>query len=135
LLGFFVIVMLGGFYELMPRVMNFELPFPKFVRIQHWFFIGGIVLLVGSLAVAGVVQGFKLADPKIPFADVSGATLTAFRFGTAGQLLLLLGSLLFAANIFAMTAKWKFGLLKTGWKAVNAPLETAALRRDKEVKS
>jgi cytochrome c oxidase cbb3-type subunit 1 len=129
LLGFFAVVMLGGSYELMPRVMGTELPFPKFVRAQHWLFIGGIVLLVGSLAVAGIVQGFKLENPKIPFDEVSSATLIAFRFGTTGQFLLLLGSLLFAANIFAMTAKWKLGLLKTGWTAVNAPLQATEVRR------
>ena len=128
LLGFFAIVMLGGFYELMPRVMGCELPFPKFVRFQHWFFIGGIVLLVGSLAVAGIVQGFKLENPKIPFGEVSSATLVAFRFGTTGQLLLLIGSLMFAANIFVMTAKWKFGLLKCCIAAVKAPLETAEVK-------
>ncbi len=128
LLGFFAIVMLGGFYELMPRVMGCELPYPKFVRFQHWFFIGGLVLLIGSLAIAGIVQGIKLENPKITFDDVSAATLIAFRFSTTGQLLLLLGSLLFAANIFAMTAKWKFGLLKCCIAAVKAPLETAEVK-------
>lgn len=128
LLGFFTIVMLGGFYELMPRVMGLELPFPKFVRFQHWFFIGGIALLVGSLAVAGVLQGMKLENPKIGFDEVSSATLIAFRFSTTGQLLLLLGSLLFAANIFVMTAKWKIGLLKCCIAAVKAPLETTEVK-------
>ncbi len=128
LLGFFAIVILGGFYELMLRVMGCELPYPKFVRVQHWLFIAGLVLLVGSLAVAGIVQGMKLENPKIAFDDVSSATLIAFRFSTTGQLLLLLGSFLFAANIFVMTARWKFGLLKSGWKALNAPLQASEVK-------
>jgi cbb3-type cytochrome oxidase subunit 1 len=37
ILGFFAIVICGAIYELLPRVMGFELPFPKFVRVQHWF--------------------------------------------------------------------------------------------------
>ncbi|HZF02322.1 MAG TPA: cbb3-type cytochrome c oxidase subunit I [Methylomirabilota bacterium] len=128
LLGFFAIVMLGAIYELLPRIMGFELPFPKFVRVQHWCFIAGLVLLVGSLAVAGIEQGLKLSNPAVAFADVSNATLVAFRFSTTGLLLLLLGSLLFAANIFVMTAKWKFGLLKTCIAAVKAPLATAEVK-------
>ncbi|MEI9962296.1 MAG: hypothetical protein WDM76_14530 [Limisphaerales bacterium] len=43
------------------------------------------------------------------------ASLPFFRFSTLGLLFLLLGSLLFAANLFAMTFKWKVGLLKTGF--------------------
>lgn len=139
ILGFFTIVMVGAIYELMPGVMNFRLPFPKFVRLQHWLFIAGVVLLTGSLTVAGVVQGFKLNNPKIPFADVSHSTLIYFRFSTTGLLLLFLGSLLFAANIFVMTLKWKIGVLKAAIAAVKAPLDmtsdSASLRRDREVGS
>jgi hypothetical protein len=62
------------------------------------------------------------------------------RVGTTGLMLLLLGSLLFAANIFGMTLKWKLALLKSLLAAIKAPLETtsasASLQRDQgEVKS
>jgi cytochrome c oxidase cbb3-type subunit 1 len=137
ILGFFTVVMLGAVYELMPRVMGFGWPFPKMVRFQHWLFIAGIVLLVGSLAIAGVEQGLKLKNAAA-FAEVSSVTLLFFRISTTGLLFLLLGSLLFAANIFVMTAKWKLGLLKSCVTLVTAPLETASasavLRRDKEVR-
>jgi hypothetical protein len=39
-------------------------------------------------------------------------------------MLLLLGSLLFAANIFGMTLKWKLALLKSLLAAIKAPLAT-----------
>jgi len=108
--------------------MGFELPYPKVVRFQHWCFIAGLALLVGSLAAAGVVQGMKLADPKIGFEQASAATLVAFRVSTTGLLFLLAGSLLFAANILVMTARWKFGLLKTCLAAATAPLEIKEVR-------
>src|SRR5208283_3429226 len=104
-------------YELLPRVMGFALPFPKFVRLQHWLFMLGVALLVLPLALGGIAQGlgnFNLA-----------ASLPFLRVSTTGLLLLLLGSLLFAANIFAATFKWKLALLKTVIAAVKAPLETA----------
>jgi cytochrome c oxidase cbb3-type subunit 1 len=127
--GFFAIVICGAIYELLPGVMNFELPFPKFVRLQHWLFMLGVAILVLSLAIGGIEQGLKNFDFQtvLPFLRVS----------TLGLLFLLLGSLLFAANIFAMTFKWKCALLKSCIAAIKAPLETtsASLRRDKEVKS
>jgi cytochrome c oxidase cbb3-type subunit 1 len=140
MLGFFTIVMCGAIYELLPRVMGFELPFPKFVRLQHWLFMLGIVLWAGSLAVGGVEQGMKLQNADTAFADSTTAALMFLRVGTTGLLLILLGSLLFAVNIFVMTFKWKMALLKSVVAAIKAPLATesasASLRRDQgEVES
>jgi hypothetical protein len=59
---------------------------------------------------------------------VTRATLPFLRVSTTGQLLLLLGSLMFAANIFVMTFKWKLALLKTAFAAVIAPLETSEVK-------
>ena len=129
ILGFFAIVMCGAIYELLPRVMGFGLPFPKFVRLQHWLFMLGIVLWAGSLAVGGVEQGMKLNNPQTAFADSTSVALIFLRAGTTGLLFILLGSLLFATNIFAMTFKWKMALLKTVIAYIKSPLET------KEVKS
>jgi cytochrome c oxidase cbb3-type subunit 1 len=128
ILGFFTIVICGAIYELMPRVMNFELPFPKFVRVQHWFFILGIILLVVPLAIGGILQGIKLGNPNFPFANSTELAVQFLRVSTLGILFLLLGSLLFAANIFAMTFKWKIALLKSGIAAVTAPLETSEVK-------
>jgi cytochrome c oxidase cbb3-type subunit I len=120
ILGFFAIVICGAIYELLPRVMNFELPFPKFVRVQHWFFMLGIILLVASLAIGGIAQGLKnySLESSLPFLRVS----------TLGLLFLLLGSLLFAANIFVVTFKWKLALIKSVIAAMTAPLETSGVK-------
>jgi cytochrome c oxidase cbb3-type subunit I len=140
LLGFFTIVMCGAIYELLPRVMNFALPFPKFVRVQHWLFMLGVILWAGSLAVGGVAQGMKLMDANVAFADSTGAALMFLRAGSTGLLLILLGALLFAANVFVVTFKWKMALLKSIVASIKAPLETApastSLRPDQgEVRS
>jgi cytochrome c oxidase cbb3-type subunit 1 len=120
ILGFFAIVICGAIYELLPRVMGFDLPFPKFVRAQHWLFMLGIALLVVPLAIGGIEQGLKnySFETSLPFLRVS----------TTGLLFLLLGSLLFAANIFAMTFKWKLALLKSLLAAVKAPLEISEVK-------
>jgi cytochrome c oxidase cbb3-type subunit 1 len=128
LLGFFAVVMCGAIYELLPRVMGFELPFAKFVPLQRWLFMLGIVLWAGSLAVGGVAQGVKLKDANVAFADSTGVVLIFLRVGTTGLLLILLGSLLFAANIFVMTLKWKLALLKSLLAAIRAPLATPEVK-------
>ena len=140
ILGFFTGVMCGAIYELLPRVMGFGLLFPKFVRLQHWLFMLGIILWAGSLAVGGVEQGMKLGNSQTAFADSTGVALIFLRAGTTGLLLILLGSLLFAANIFVMTLKWKLALIKTVIAFAKSPLKipsaSASLRHDrKEVKS
>jgi cytochrome c oxidase cbb3-type subunit 1 len=126
ILGFFAMTMFGAIHELLPRVMGFALPFPKFVRIQFWLCLIGILLWAGSLAVGGVGQGMKLENANTAFAESTAATLMFLRAGTTGLLFILLGSLLFAANIFAMTLKWKIALLKSLIAAVQAPLETTS---------
>jgi cbb3-type cytochrome oxidase subunit 1 len=108
--------------------MGFGLPFPKFVRLQHWLFMLGVVLWAGSLAVGGVEQGMKLQNANTAFADSTTAALMFLRVGTTGLLLILLGSLLFAANIFVMTFKWKFALLKTVVAFIKSPLKIAEVK-------
>src|SRR5471032_602898 len=73
ILGFFAIVICGAIYELLPRVMGFGLPFPKFVRIQHWCFMLGIFLLVVPLAIGGIEQGLKNSslESLLPFLRAS----------------------------------------------------------------
>jgi hypothetical protein len=64
----------------------------------------------------------KLGNPQTAFADSTAVALIFLRAGTTGLLFILLGSLLFAVNIFVMTIKWKLALLKSLLAAVKAPL-------------
>jgi cytochrome c oxidase cbb3-type subunit 1 len=118
--GFLAPIVIGAIYESLPGIMGFALPFPKFVRVQHWCFIIGNAILLISLAVGGIEQAahnYQLV-----------AALPFLRVSTVGWALLLVGSLLFTANIFVMTFKWKMGLLKSGFNAVTAPLTTPEVK-------
>ena len=139
LLGFGVMVLFGAIYEILPRIMNTPLPFAKLAKAHFFMILGGVLLFVLPLILAGVNQGHLLMDPRAPFAEASGVALKFLRISTTGQLIVLIAAVLFAANIFVMTLKWKIGLLKSAWAVVKAPLETssasASLRRDQgEVK-
>jgi cbb3-type cytochrome oxidase subunit 1 len=118
--GFFTIVVMGGFNYLFPGVMGFEFPFAKLLRFQHWLFMGGAFLLLVSLVAAGILQGLN------GYAFISA--LPALRLSTLGLLFLLLASLIFAANVFAMTLRWKLGLIKIVINAILAPLTATEVK-------
>ena len=128
LLGFSAMVLFGAIYYVLPRVMGFELPFPKLARAHFWFFMLGVLLFIIPLAIAGVEQGMKLRDATVPFADANAAALKFLRWSTLGQASILLGALLFAVNLFAMTIKWKLALLKSLIAAIKAPLPDAEVK-------
>ncbi len=150
LYGFFAMTMFGAIYHLLPRVVGFELPFPKLARLQFWLSMSGVLLFIVPLAIGGVEQGIKLNNPNnIVFMDATKAMLPFLRTSTIGLLFILLGNSLFALNIFAMTFKWELALVKKAMALVRAPLETgsasaslpsspgfdATRRGDKEVKA
>jgi cytochrome c oxidase cbb3-type subunit 1 len=128
LYGFFAITMFGAIYYILPRVVGIEFAFPKLIRIQHWFAMLGIFILVVSLAVGGVVQGLKLNDPNVPFADSTKAMLPFLRASTTGLLLLVVANLLFALNIFAMILAWKWSLAKSTFAFVTSPLTKSEVK-------
>jgi cytochrome c oxidase cbb3-type subunit 1 len=128
LLGFTMMILIGAIYEILPRIMGGTLPFGKFAKLHFALALGGVLLFVLPLILAGTNQGHMLADSRVPFADVTGMTLKLLRISTTGQLILLAGALLFALNIFVMTIKWKLGLMKSALAAIQAPLETGEVK-------
>jgi len=128
LLGFAGMILCGGIYEILPRVMNRELPFAKLARVNFFLFAGGTLLFVIPLLIGGVEQGWKLSDAAVPFADTGAVALKFLRISTTGQLLVLIGALCLLLNILVMTIQWKLGLVKGAIAAVTAPLTTSEVK-------
>jgi cytochrome c oxidase cbb3-type subunit 1 len=139
LYGFFAMTMFGAIYHLLPRAVGIKFPFPKLIRVHFWLSLAGIVLLVVPLAIGGVAQGLKLQNPNIAFAESTLAMLPFLRVSTTGLLLMLLGNLLFFANVMSLTLLWKLGLAKKFLAFVKSPLEEtsayASPRRGKEAQA
>lgn len=132
LLGFAAMILFGAAYEILPRIMGTPLPFPKLAKLHFFLAFVGVLLFVLPLIMAGVNQGHLLNDPQVPFARTTAVALKFIRISTTGQLIVLLGALIFALNIFVMTLKWKLGLMKSLYAAVKAPLDNSEMT---EVKS
>jgi cytochrome c oxidase cbb3-type subunit 1 len=128
LYGFFAITMFGAIYYILPRAVGFDFAFPKLIRVQHWFAMLGLVIFVASLVIGGVMQGIKLQNPNIAFADSTRAMLPFLRISTLGLLFLLLANLLFALNLFVMIASWKWSMAKSMWAIVTAPLDKSEVK-------
>ena len=128
LLGFAGMILCGAIYEILPRVMDRELPFAKLAKLNFFLFAGGTLLFVIPLLIGGVEQGLKLRDAAVPFADTSAVALKFLRLSTTGQLLVLLGSLCLLPNILVMAIQWKLGLAKTAIAYIKSPLETPEVK-------
>ena len=128
LLGFAAMILIGAIYEILPRVMEKELPFPKLAKTNFYLFALGVTVYVIPLVIGGVVQGMKLRNPNVAFADASSAALLFLRISTTGQLLILLGALCLLLNLFVMTIQWKLGLAKTVIAYIKSPLETSEVK-------
>lgn len=104
--GFFAMVVFGAAYWTLPQVMGIEFPWPRLARAHFWLASVGIVLLAAPLAMAGLIEGFKLQNPDIPFMEIFKATLHGLRVSTLGELLMALGHVAFLANLAGLAARF-----------------------------
>jgi len=100
--GFFGMVALGGIYHVLPKVADIKWPFAGFVRAHFWLATLGVLLIAGAYVLGGWQQGGKINQPTIAFVDVAKSNLMPIRMASMGELLWVLGSLLFAVNVFAV---------------------------------
>lgn len=81
--------------------MGFAWASPRLIRVHFWVATFGILLLAAPLAVGGLLEGFKMNEPALPFVTISRFTLHFLRVSTVGELLIALGNLLLLLNLVA----------------------------------
>ena len=112
LYGFFSMVMFGSIYFIMPRVMNWEWPYPKLISLHFWLVLVGFAVYFIWLSIGGWLQGLAMLDEKTTFMQSVALTLPYLEARSIGGALMTLGHLVFAAHFFAMG--WKFGPRRLG---------------------
>jgi cytochrome c oxidase cbb3-type subunit 1 len=70
LIGFVTLVCFGAIYYILPRLIGRAWKYTKLIQVHFWLSIVALGTLVFDLTIAGVLQGFGLVDPKVPFAAV-----------------------------------------------------------------
>ena len=98
LLGFFAMVSFGAIYFIVPRLAGYDCLCPKGARAHFWLSAIGIILAIAPQAIGGLVEGFKLQDPNLPFAQIAGGSLHFLRVSTLGLFLFALGQGFFLVN-------------------------------------
>jgi len=105
LYGFVSMVIFGGIYFAMPRVLN--IPWPKHALIawHFWLVVAGFAVYAISLSIGGVLQGLALQDPNTPFMTSVAITQPWLIGRSIGGALMTLGHLVFVYHIAWMTLR------------------------------
>lgn len=104
LVGAFSFPIFGAIYYLAPRITGVAWPSANLIRAHFGIMLLGLVVTVGSLAGAGWVQGHGLSQPSMSFLAIAAATKPWLIAATAGEGLLLLGSMVVIVNFFRLQA-------------------------------
>lgn len=120
LYGFFSMVMFGAIYFIMPRVMNWEWPYPKLISLHFWLVFIGFLIYFVWLSIGGWLQGLAMLDPNQPFMQSVAITLPYLQARSIGGALMTLGHFVFAFHFFAMG--WKFGPKRLGASLIGSPM-------------
>ena len=120
--GFFSMVMFGAIYHILPQLMRTEFVSVKLVRFHLWLALIGTVLMVVPWAAGGVVQGLQLQDPRIPFVNIMKGSLLFLRVSTIGDLLLVLGHVVFLGNVIGLVVRYYRARATAAYAAVTEDL-------------
>jgi cytochrome c oxidase cbb3-type subunit I len=107
--GFFVLAMFGAIYYIVPRLLDRNDPpawSPGLVKGHFWLTFAGILISYLVLLVGGVGQGILLNDPKYSFAQVMRGTLMPLRVDTMGDLLVVVGTIIFLLNFALLLLRY-----------------------------
>jgi cytochrome c oxidase cbb3-type subunit I len=96
LFGFYSMILFGAFYYIVPRLINRKWLFPQLIEAHFWLVVVGLGLLICSLTIGGLIQGFGLEDPQIPMIAVNDLLEPFLAIQNFGVLLLVIGNLGFA---------------------------------------
>ena len=98
LYGAISMLLFGSIYFALPRLIGRPWISGSFVRSHRVLSMVGIFLLVGSLAVAGLIQGTELINPKTTFGEIADRTRPWLLAVSVAQVFLLIGNILVLVN-------------------------------------
>jgi cytochrome c oxidase cbb3-type subunit I len=99
--GFVAFVMFGSIYFVMPRILNWEWPYPKLISLHFWLAFIGLGIYVVPLSIGGFIQGLYMLDENKPFMDSVTLTVPYLWARSVGGGLMTLAHFVFAFHFFA----------------------------------
>ncbi len=100
--AFFTMIMFGGVYYMMPRLLKREWPSAGLIKLHFWGCALGITVMVVALQTGGWIQGMEMNNPEIPFLEVVQNTIPWLKARSVSGIFLTVGHIAFAVNFFWM---------------------------------
>ncbi|MEZ5276192.1 MAG: cbb3-type cytochrome c oxidase subunit I [Opitutaceae bacterium] len=102
--GFFSMTAFGGFYFIVPRLLEKEWPSASLVSLHFWSVVLGFLILMVGLFLGGVLQGLWMNDPVLfpEWVTIVHSLVPYLLTGTVGWILILLGHLTFLISFIWM---------------------------------
>lgn len=104
--GFVTMVLFGAIYFMMPRVLNWEWPYPKLITLQFWLAAVGIAIYFIGLTIGGWLQGEAMLDAGRPFMDSVTLTAPYLVSRSVGGALMVLSHIIFVGHFLAMALRF-----------------------------
>ena len=106
LYGFFTIVMFGAIYFVMPRVTNWEWPYPKLISLHFWLVVIGFSIYFIGLSIGGWLQGVAMLDASVSFIESMKLTIPYLESRSIGGAIMTLGHIVFALHFALMAIRF-----------------------------
>lgn len=103
--GFVSMVIFGGVYFVMPRILNTAWPKPSLIAWHCWLVVAGFAVYMITLSIGGVLQGLALLDPAREFMESVAVTMPWLQGRSIGGALMTLGHLVFALHVFLIIVR------------------------------
>ena len=110
--AFVTMVFFGAIYFMMPRVLNWEWPYPKLITLHFWLAVTGVGVYFVGLSIGGWLQGLAMLDASQSFEQSVTVTLPWLQSRSVGGVLMSLGHLVFVGHFLMMALR--FGPQRTG---------------------
>ncbi|MEJ8838722.1 cbb3-type cytochrome c oxidase subunit I [Ramlibacter sp. AN1133] len=110
--GFVSMVLFGAIYFMLPRVLNWEWPYPRLITLHFWLAAVGITIYFVALTIGGWLQGLAMLDPARAFMESVTLTRPYLQWRSVGGALMLASHLVFVGHFLAMALR--FGPMRAG---------------------
>ena len=98
--GFVSMVIFGGMYFAVPRVLDVKWPKPALISLHFWLVVAGFAAYIVLLSIGGVLQGLTLLDGGKPFIESVKVTQPWLVGRSVGGSLMTVGHVVFAVHFY-----------------------------------
>ena len=104
--AFVTMVLFGAIYFMMPRVLQWEWPYPRLITLHFWLAVVGILIYFVGLSIGGWLQGLAMLDSARPFMESVTLTMPYLKARSVGGGLMVLSHLVFVGHFLAMALRF-----------------------------